>query len=412
MTLLTGFAKRKITREDPTILAGIFSSKNQSKEREYLRKRVGKEVLDDVFTRSITFSDGQKKVALCNVDLLITTRDLYQRVLDRLSQRGLDDIDLMLTATHTHFSYGQYWDNWGAETFFTGKYDPAVFEHLVNNITDCIVESQRDLKPSKIGYKSTTVKEVCGNRSNVPAKLDEDLKIIKINSEDGAYCIASYSAHPVTLWGNYWGIVSRDYPGVLEDLILQNHEVETIFVPGALAGSGIAYEEPEGKERLERMGKQLYDGFSSVYEGIEPVDDNVIDFSDRVMTMDKTQIDFLNRFIPNEIGNWILSFLADKEFLISGFRLGDIALVGVPGEYGFDMNNSVSDNSPFSNTVCISQTNGYSLGYVHMPEFYDLPPEQRTNLGTYEHTMGLYGRNMGVKLVDSIKEILEDLQSP
>ncbi|MBI5707349.1 MAG: hypothetical protein HZC36_10220 [Armatimonadetes bacterium] len=110
--------------------------------------------------------------------------------------------------------------------------------------------------------------------------------------------------------------------------------------------------------------------------------------------------------IPDALAKMVVGTFAPTTAKIYAFRIGKIAVVGVPGEpsgaLGWRIRN-YGLGLGFSSVMVVSHVNGW-IGYVLEPADYDR--------GGYEATLGFHGRTTGEKVVEAGQQALLELSYP
>lgn len=91
----------------------------------------------------------------------------------------------------------------------------------------------------------------------------------------------------------------------------------------------------------------------------------------------------------------------DRDTLVQALRIGDLAVVGVPGEFFVELGLEIKRRSPFAQTMVIELAND-SLGYI--------PTLRAFEEGAYEANSSRYTPGFGEKIVETAVSLLEDLK--
>ena len=86
--------------------------------------------------------------------------------------------------------------------------------------------------------------------------------------------------------------------------------------------------------------------------------------------------------------------------LVQALRIGDLALVGVPGEFFVELGLDIKRRSPFAQTMVLELAND-SIGYI--------PTLRAFEEGAYEANSSRYTPGFGEQIVDTAVSLLEDL---
>jgi len=434
MTLLTGFAKKDIT-PDLSVAQPVLSGYIEGPDVGWIQLRdwnyrKAQDIRDPLFTRAIVVSDGSRKIAIANIDQLIINEELYEAVKAELERRRFHQMDLMLTATHTHHAPGQYWENKLASWLMLGTYDHRRFHQLVMDISDTIEKANRELKQSEVGYGEVEVPGWGCNRTFSNGKLDETVRIVKFTDMDGRplYNILSYGVHPLALWPTHWYTITRDYPGALEDMLKQQLGTETVFVTGGIGSVQFNDEgdpKPGGETRLQRVAESLSSSVCAIYDDIHtrPGDVNFGSMRLKLGIPDMHWIPCKPKYrlikgvlyLPGKVVDLGFGLFSQRNAKISAARIGDSYLVGLPCDIGFDTmtgEDGLLESSP-PQTLALGLCNGY-VGYTHRPEFFNPdssnPKDDREWLmDSYERLIVTHGPKIGQRLVQASREVLEIL---
>ncbi len=110
--------------------------------------------------------------------------------------------------------------------------------------------------------------------------------------------------------------------------------------------------------------------------------------------------------IPEALAQMLVEKFAPPQANISAFRLGKIAVVGIPGEPTSHLGRQIRDYGRrlgFTTVWVCSHVNGW-MGYILGPDDYDA--------GGYETTLSFFGREEGNKVVNAAERALDQLARP
>jgi hypothetical protein len=257
-TWKAGVASRVITPAEPMWMAGYASRTKPAGGKEH-----------DLFIKVLALEDprGQRAV-LVTSDLIGISRSLGQQVRAAVRKRhGLEDAQIMLTASHTH-SGPVIADNLSdmypmppEEAKKIAPYSRQVAEQMISGIEEAIKGLQAVTLEHGIGSagfavnrRQVTDKGVI-NGSNPDGPVDHRVPVLRVVSADGKLLAVAfgYACHNTTLSGQSW---CGDYAGFAQAAIEAKH-------PGTVAlfwtGCGAdANPLPRGKvEQARAYGEQL-----------------------------------------------------------------------------------------------------------------------------------------------------------
>jgi len=379
--LKAGAAKVDISPENSVPLAGYGAR----------RGRPSKGVHDPIHARAIVLDDGHRKVAICNMDLVITTINLREAVWQRVRSTGLDA--LLLFATHNHSGIGGYINNSLAEVVAMGLYDEKIFQRLVSKISQAIVEAAGNLRPAAIGQEKVLAPNLSRNRRAEGRTVDPEIGVIKIASERGEpiALLVNFAAHP-TILGSENMFISGDFPGYLARYLEEKGGV-VVFANGASADI----------EPRVRGGSNDFDGAKVMGESLGQ---RVLQVLTKIETKRRLRIGIVEKelSLPSRpdlspilrfpILTHCLNLLADiwlpEKTLIQVIVIDDILLIGVPSDLGVEVGLEIKARVSPRWECIISHANDY-IGYVITRDQY--------GEGGYEAEMSFYGP----ELVDLVK---------
>ena len=123
---------------------------------------------------------GDRKVALVVADLCCMAGGLLTEAAKRLGGRGLDESTMVVSATHTHSSPGQYFPfagydltlpNLHTATAFSVQPDPQLYGFLARRIATAIARADDDLAPGAAAWGRTYIPEGLTENRSIEAHL-------------------------------------------------------------------------------------------------------------------------------------------------------------------------------------------------------------------------------------------------
>lgn len=173
-----GFGKAEITAYEPEMaMMGWGRMDNRI---------VG--VHEPLFARAIAIRRDGRLLVYCAIELMAVSLAIREEVLARLAASGVDEHNLMLTATHTHSGPSGY-----SHYFFLNLngpgYSPIVFEAAVAGTVAAIEAALRNLEPAVLELAAADVplsEPVAFNRSWVPYSANLDTEPVTRERRDEA----------------------------------------------------------------------------------------------------------------------------------------------------------------------------------------------------------------------------------
>lgn len=416
--LLLGKSRVDITPDKDTILGGATIS---GKIRvDYIK--------DPLFANTIVVAQGERKIAVISLDLLMITRKYVELIRYELHSRwGFEPDAVMIHATQNHKapSLGHFkisedyagipealdWLRGGDE-----RYHPFAVERIIAS-----VEAALDaLKPVSIGCGSGVEGRLAFNRRMVmkdgsismpnasgPAAplsryvegpMDPDLGVVAFRSEDEpvSALLLHYTCHPVHQLGHFF--ISADWPGAWTNEMKASHGENCVSVVLNGACGNINPWDPYAEKPLDDagvMGSRLGVSSNGVIDTIEFRDDAVLDW--KIVHLDiplrkvnEADLEAARCYIAdNPHPRWLTDVVLDDKWVyasgmvdlheqyernplyryeIQVLRIGDAALVGLPGEPFSEGGLAIKLGSPTPYTIIAHNTQ--FAGYIPTKEAF------------------------------------------
>lgn len=267
--------------ENPLYIAGYNSGwetseflDNNSLEvyREY-RENWGKEPdYDYGQARAVWLDAGDGGILLIGVDCVALSGNYVAQIREELKAlcEEVNCISVNVYATHSH-AMPDTLGLWGP-LGMDGK-DSAYMETLVAAAVSAARQAVKECGRGELYYGSVTTEEMLRD-SRHPLVYDPDIHQIRFAGEDGeGVRLLFYGAHAESMRGAN-RILSRDFPGVMCDLVTAQTGDRTLFLPGAIGGlimtEELTYPYPfDAVENLQQTGKRLADYVLSIEEDAE-----------------------------------------------------------------------------------------------------------------------------------------------
>lgn len=195
----------------------------------------GEEKMPDYAQARAVFLDaGSGGVLLIGIDCVALSTYHVEMIRQQLASIAKEKncISVNVYATHSH-ALPDTLGLWGPMGI-DGK-DDAYMEKVVEAAVSAGTQALSELHPGQLRYGKVTTEDVLYD-SRQPAVFDADLHQLRFESEDGfGIRMYFYGAHAESLRGANRKL-SRDFPGVLCDLVTAETGDYTMFLPGAIGG--------------------------------------------------------------------------------------------------------------------------------------------------------------------------------
>jgi neutral ceramidase len=371
-------------------------------------------VHDRIFGKALVVTDGTKKFALVTADMLGFPPPFKQSVVDRLSDQGWTNDNVMLLASHSHTSIEMNAIN-PLNTFDIpqiGIHNPELFEFTVANFVRLISEADRDHDPIRIGTNSRHLAGWNRNRRGEDGIVDDELTVTRIDKVSGEplAVLVNFTAHPTFMTGQQM-MFSGGWPGHLQrttEALIGDH-VCVMYYNGAEGDQSPRGRPDSGDSRwemAERYGRELGIVVANDWRSITTQPDAEFDFHRQKISLPARS--WHPDFLQTGGAEYALSEAILKEMLPRMFptetasgclRLGDLVIVGVPGEMAASLGLQIKAATRKKTGATHPVIGGLADEWIS----YMLPPEAYDS-GGYEASVSFYGRTLGPTIVDGAIE--------
>ena len=237
-TLRAGVAEAVIPSEPGLDLAGFVARENPSRGKQ-----------DEIFARALALESGDTLLILLSADVLGFEASTVRRIRDAIARSlgGLEglaarQVSIAVCATHTHSAPASM------PLRNCGEMHAPFVNDAVRALSEAATAAVRSLQPARLGTGSGSVQVVSGNRRSagtlsngvprVHEPYDTEVGVVRVDAAaDGKplACLVNFACHPVILGHDNLDI-SADYPGVLTARLKERlGGVITLFTSGATA---------------------------------------------------------------------------------------------------------------------------------------------------------------------------------
>jgi neutral ceramidase len=367
--LKVGAAKVKITPTTPIPLSG-FGGRNDP----------FKGVHDDLYARSIVFSDGVNKAATITCELVGLSNQVWDEVSSRIEKEiGIKKDFILLSCVHTHSgpTTNVYNDGNTPEV-------AAYMEELKSKLVAVVKEANANLVDAKIGAgkgeclmnMSRRAQDGKGHVTlglNPYAPCDHEVGVIRIDDKSDKHIalLVNWPCHAVVIGPRNYQVTS-DWPGSASKFIetgLGGNLIAPIAVGASgdinpLYGPHVDFENNNsyafGKDAI---GEDLANVSMDVMKNIKTSSAGTISAVQRVISIEAKPKENTKSLQPDREDDGKL------KVRLSVIKIGDIVFTGVSGEVFNQISVQMRKKSPFKNTFMITHCNG-SSGYLVTEDAY------------------------------------------
>jgi len=447
--LLAGFARMDITPELGVPLAG------------YYVERISDGVRDPLEVSASAVSDGEKTAVVVGADLLQLDFSYCLEIRKLVAERkGVDADCVFIACSHTHT--GPVVSKNEGERF---KSDRLYDEFLMRRIADTACLAIDDMRPAKVYSGTAVAQRIAfvrrfrmksGKVQTNPGvwnpeieapigDVDETVRIVRFTREDADdIAIVNFGVHPDVIGGCE---VSADYPGFMRRTLEKALDgVKCVFLNGAEGDVNHVNVNPvggdvnglemksfdavaRGYEHSRHMGRRIAGAVIGAWDKLTEQEETGVGFGGKTIeiasnregqvTLERAEeiirlhesgrdaeLEFKKMELTTAVAEaYRIRRLAKGpdhfDLHLSAVRVGNVALLGIPGEPFTDIGRRVIAGSPFGSTAVCSLANGCE-GYFPT---YDAYAE-----GGYEARSSIFASDVADRIVDGAIGLLEELK--
>jgi neutral ceramidase len=365
---------------------------------------------DRIWAKALVLNDGKKKFALVTMDILALPPNVKTAVIEKLSTHGWTLENVLLLSSHTHASLDMSAlnDKNILNIPQIGIFQPELLKFVVNKLVEVINLADTELKPVTVGTEKEIVEGLNRNRRGEKVS-DKDLTVTRIDLEGGKplAVLVNWTAHPtimddVDMWlsGGWPGYLQRELETWIGDGVV------VMYYNGAQGDqSPVAPNGGSHYEQAERYGRLVAKKAYQIYDKIIPKPEPIFNYNYKEITLPKRVAHPLFKAtggaeynITNEAMEMILGVMCPIKSMSSVLRLGDLMIIGAPGELACQLGLKVKQKL-FASGIKCPTIGGFANEWIS----YILSAEQYEK-GGYEASVSFYGPNLGETIVNGMIE--------
>lgn len=368
-------------------------------------------VHDRIFAKALVLSDGSKRFALVTADVLAFPPNFKPAVVEAVSQVGWTSDQIMLLPSHSHTSIDMTAINpknvLGIPQI--GIFNKELYELTVANLAKVVTDASKNLVAVSVG---TSAIELHGwNRNRRGGNTtDSDLTITRIDKASGAplAVLVNWTAHP-TFMGSRDMMFSGGWPGHMQRTVeaLIGRDVTAMYFNGAEGDQSPVPRKDSGGgnwERAERYGRELGVVVWREWQKIKPTPSPAFSYHYEEIALPKRtwHRDFMKTGgseygLDEQLVEKVIALMVPPKTVNGSLRLGDLLVVGVPGEMAAGLGKSIKSRVRRATGAKHTVIGGLANEWVS----YILPADEY-NKGGYEASVSFYGETLGQIVVESV----------
>ena len=369
------------------------------------RDRGSESIHDELHAKALVLDDGCTCVALITTDLIGIHRELAAQVRGLVEASvGLGPDRVWMTGSHTHF--GPAVSPGGTEDEQADPHDRSYADVLAAKLTTAVKLAHDRLRPARLGAGAIRAEGISYNRRLIRndgkvqmsltlpppyeglkfGPVDPEVGLLKIEGEadgDTIATLVNFACHPVSSTDRMYEITA-DYPGYAMDLIESVEGGICLFALGC-AGNIVPIQRKGRSKR--QVGLSLGGCALKALQWIQ--------------TSDRVCIRAARRTIDLPLRNRRGRGRKTRPTEIQAFWLGDIPVVGLPGEAFVELGLRIKKALDASPVLVVSLSND-SAGYI--------PVRRAYREGGYESRVSPYAPGCGELLVKEALDLAESVR--
>jgi len=402
---------------------------------------------DPLKATALVFSDSTgNKAALLSLDLCMISREQTVMMRNHIADNSSFPADcILINATHTHAGPATI------SLYGMPEAEKRDIEIFLKKACEAVIKAEADLRPSVLSIGYTEEERVSFNRrlknhegktlmnwenynpesiSGTLGPVDHLLSVLRIDQKNEdreipSGALVNFALHPAIL--DYENTrYSADYPGFLREGLSKifNEGFTTLYGNGCCGNiNHIDYSDISAARRgygaAERIGYMLAADTSRALRNTTGIEGSEIAVSRKYVTLKRLTVSeeiyqkslkTLEKTernkntgesdgLPEELHSLVRIQMyenqkKDDQVEVMVIRLGDLAVVGLPGEIFCELGMRIREESSAAHTIIIELSND-AIGYI--------PDENGYGQGGYEDTPGSmkYVKGTGEKLIES-----------
>ncbi|MHC4110850.1 MAG: neutral/alkaline non-lysosomal ceramidase N-terminal domain-containing protein [Planctomycetota bacterium] len=381
------------------------------------------DIIDELYAKAMVLNDGNTTIAIVSADLLYTPLEEITNPVREIIQEktGIPEKNVLVCATHTHS---------GPEVFARSKLpskgrmpaseiDQSYLQTLIRKVADSVLIAYNNMQEVKIGVAKGQIPEIVYNRRPKTGDgsvrmaftltpeviatqkikygpegsvrvtfdykheealldfgpIDAGVCVLKVEDVNGGIVgsLVNFGCHPVCIYPYLSTSISADYPAYTTQVVEQMEGGICLFALG-LAGNTVPVR--RGVKPRQQIGKALG---GETLRRLQMVTTT----GSATLKALKKEIKFPTKKAPLPDGtaddNKTIDYVTTE---IQVFRLGDIYILGLPGEILVEVGLDIKKRAGLKNLFIVTLSND-AIGYVCHHQAYEeggYEPGSGTNL--------------------------------
>lgn len=355
-----GSARRDITPKEPVPMWG-YGARHDA---------LSSGIQDPLYADALVIQVNEKKLAIVGLDLGRAPAEAsLQRIRKRIKEQAGVDFSF-IAGSHTH--HGPVLELTDEPGKGKGRFDALLryYKEMEDGIVSATLEANARLVVSKIATGSISLAGFNRNRHSKiePKPSDRDLTVMRFDDNSGkpTGIVVNFAAHPTTLPAQLLKF-SADFVGAMKQAVSKETGAPVIFMQGAAGDQSTNMGSNKGYEEYGRaLGTEVVKLASSLITK-EIANPSLDVREERFTFLSRTDLKnplirttYEKAFFPELIPNFIDEYAEGIRPRLTVVLLnGDIALVGVSGEFFSNHSIRLKERARVKQLFFFGYCNGY-----------------------------------------------------
>ncbi|MFO0791271.1 MAG: neutral/alkaline non-lysosomal ceramidase N-terminal domain-containing protein [Pirellulales bacterium] len=363
-------------------------------------------VHDRIFAKALILTDGRRKFALITADMLGFALPFKPDFLKQIADQGWSAENVMLLPSHSHTSVEMNALNPRNDVNIPqiGIHDPALYEFELQKFAELVRQAEQKLEPVSIGSSSRRVEGWNRNRREEGGIVDDELTVTRVDTTAGKplAVLVNFTAHP-TFMSEHEMLFSGDWPGALQRTLeaALGQGITAMYYNGAEGDQSPVARRDSGDspwERSARFGLELGIVAADLWKTTPTARDVAFGFHLQELKLPKRRWhpEFMatggkEYGLSENTADALLARLWPSETTSGALRLGDLVIVGIPGEMAAALGLRTKAEVRAALHVEHAVIGGIANEWIS----YILSAESYLQGSGYEASMSFYGPELG-----------------
>jgi hypothetical protein len=356
-------------------------------------------VHDSVWAKAVVLSQGERRFAIVTADLLGFPYKFKAALMERMAPAGWSEERILLLPSHSHTSLDLMALHPANEFGIpqVGVFQKSLFDFTLDRLEQVISNAGRTLITAQAATRTVELSRRNRNRRG-GSVTEPELIVTRIDRTDGnpLAVLVNWTAHP-TIMNESDMLFSGDWPGHLQRTLeaLIGNRVTVLYYNGAEGDQSPQGPDGGGSrwERAERYGREIGIEAWHAWNQTTPQPGAPLQFMTVPVKLPQRQThpDFMKTggaeygLKPERMPEF-LSKLLPTETHCTALRLGELVLIGVPGEMTAELGQAMKLKARASTGAAHVAIGGLADEWIS----YILSPAEYRR-GGYEASMSNYG---------------------